>query len=289
MLILQLTTTGLQTGAIYALTAAGFALIFGATRIFHVAHAATFTLAGYVFLAAMDAGFGWLWSLLPTLLVPIAFGVGLERLVYRPILRSQASFFTLFVASFGASIVVQSLIELTFGRSFAAVHTSLSRATELVPGLYVAPVFWIALATAGVIFGALGLFLGRSYAGIGLRALFYSRELLGAFGLSPSRLSRLAFALGSALVVPGAILTSITTGLQPSIGSHLMLISLAATMVGGIGSLWGAALAGLILGLAESLAVGVFDTQWSEAATFVVLFAFILLRPQGLFGQPLHR
>lgn len=289
MLIIQLILSGIQAGAIYALTAAGFALIFGATRIFHVAHAATFTLAGYVFVAGMNAGLGWVGSLVPSSVVAIAFGLAVERLVYRPIGRSQGSFFTVFVASFGVNIVVQSLIELVFGRSFTAITTPLSRAREVLPGIYLAPAFWVALVAAGALFGALGLFLGKTHAGTALRALFHSRELLQAFGLAPSRLSQLAFAIGSAMVVPGAVLTAATTGLQPTVGSHLMLISLAATMVGGIGSLWGAALSGLLLGLTESLAVAAFDTQWSEAATFVVLFGFILMRPSGMLGRSLHR
>jgi branched-chain amino acid transport system permease protein len=85
--------------------------------------------------------------------------------------------------------------------------------------------------------------------------------------------------------VPGAILTTVTTGIQPADGAHVMLISLAATVVGGIGSIRGAALAGLLLGLAENLVVSVVDTQWSQAASFVVLFGFILFRPNGLMGR----
>jgi branched-subunit amino acid ABC-type transport system permease component len=74
--------------------------------------------------------------------------------------------------------------------------------------------------------------------------------------------------------------------LNPAIGHHVMLISLAATIVGGVGSLRGAACAGVLLGVAESLALWVLDPQWSEAVTFVVLFAFILFRPAGFFGRP---
>jgi branched-chain amino acid transport system permease protein len=164
------------------------------------------------------------------------------------------------------------------------VDAGLTRATEVLPGLYLAPVFWVAILVSAVLFAGLGLFLGRTRAGIGLRALSENPELLRVYGLSSGRLSQLAFALGSALVVPGAVLGAATTGLQPTVGAHVMLISLAATIVGGVGSLRGAALAGLLLGLVENVAITFVDTQWSEAASFVVLFAFILLRPTGLFG-----
>ena len=88
------------------------------------------------------------------------------------------------------------------------------------------------------------------------------------------------------MVVPSAILTAMTAGLNPSMGAHVMLISLAATIVGGIGSLRGAACGGFLLGLAENLALWRLDPQWSEAVTFLVLFLFIIFRPAGFFGRP---
>lgn len=289
MLILQLLVSGIETGALYALTAAGFALIFGATRIFHFAHGATYALAGYAFVLATRLGWAWPAGVGLALVVAIAFGLLLEAAVYRPIQRHHGAFFTVFVAAFGVVIVVQSLIELSFGRAFIAISSPLTRAHEVLPGLYIARVFWLALATAGVVFAVLGAFLARTRAGIGLRALAENPDLLRAFGLSSRRLSALAFALGSALAVPGAVLGAMTTGLSPGVGAHVMLISLAASVMGGIGSLRGAALAGLLLGIVENLVVAGLDTQWSEAAGFVALFAFILFRPRGIFGAALVR
>lgn len=289
MLILQLLVSGIQTGAIYALTAAGFALIFGATRIFHVAHGAAFALAGYAFLEASNLGLPWPVGCAIALLVAVGFGLAMDAFIYRPIQRHEGSFFTVFVAAFGMSIVVQSLIELGFGRGFAVINTPLTRAREVMPGLYLADIFWVAIGVALVLFAAVSLFLERSRAGIGLRALSENPELLRAYGLSSRKLSMLAFALGSALAVPGAVLTVMTAGVSPAVSHQVMLISLAAAVVGGIGSLRGAALGGLLLGVVENLVVSVLDTQWSGAAGFVVLFIFILFKPSGLFGQAVAR
>jgi len=289
VLFLQLLASGIQTGAIYALTAAGFALIFGATRIFHVAHGATFALAGYAFLASSQAGWPWPVGCLLALVAAVAFGLAMDAFVYRPIQRDQGSFFTVFVAAFGMTIVVQSLIELAFGRGFEVVNTSLTMARQVMPGVYLADVFWVAVGVALALFILVTVFLNRTRAGIGLRALSENPELLRAYGLSSRRLSALAFGLGSALVVPGAVLTAMTSGLQPAISAQVMLISLAAAVVGGIGSLHGAALAGLLLGVIENLVISFVDTQWSAAAGFVALFAFILFRPSGLFGRAVVR
>lgn len=284
MLVLQLLLGGLQNGALYALTAAGFALIFGATKVFHVAHGAAFTLAGYVFIFAWNAGWPAAIGVAAAVVVAVLFGIGMERFVYRPIQRHEGSFFTVFVAAFGVSIVVQNLVGMVAGRGFASVDSSLSQGVEVLPELFLAPIFWVAIGTAILLFAALTLFLARTHAGVALRALAQNPDLLRAYGLSSSRLSVLAFALGSALVAPPAVLMAMTTGLNEAIGNHVMLLSMAATMVGGIGSLRGAAVAGVLLGVAESLVLLVLDTQWAEAASFLVLFGFILFRPTGLFG-----
>ncbi|MEY4157043.1 MAG: hypothetical protein RJB64_1764, partial [Pseudomonadota bacterium] len=173
-----------------------------------------------------------------------------------------------------------------FGRNFETVTVPLSQASEVLPNVFVAPLAGVAVVVALAFFMALTLFLSRTLVGTGLRALADNPDLVRIFGLEPTRLAQVAFALGSALVVPAAALTAMSQGINPGIGAHIMLISLAATIVGGIGSLKGAALGGLLLGLAESLAVWKLDPQWSEAVTFVILFVFIIFRPAGFMGRP---
>ena len=287
MLLLQLLINGLQLGAIYALTAVGFALIFGSTKVFHVAHGASFTLAGYLFWWSINTQ-KWHWSVGIALAVAVvvAFGLFMERFIYRPIQRHEGAFFTVFIAAFGTQIIVQNLVGTVFGRGFETVTMDLSRAVELAPGLFVAPIAGVAVAVALAFFAALTLFLSRTQVGTGLRALADNPDLVRIFGLEPTRLAQVAFALGSALVVPAAALTAVTQGINPGIGAHIMLISLAATIVGGIGSLKGAAYGGMLLGLAESLAVWKLDPQWSEAVTFIILFVFIIFRPAGFLGRP---
>ena len=278
---------GLQLGSFYALTAAGFALIFGSTRVFHVAHGACFVLSGYVFyycyevqgctVVARDDRHGvrccCVWYLHRKICVD------------RPIQRHEASFFTVFIASFGVALIIQNLVGIQFGLGFVGVTSPLSRAIEVAPGLFIAPVGLLALASAVTIFAVLHLFLKRSLTGIGLRALSENVELVRSYGLDPTRLARWAFALGSLMTVVPAILTSIHSGLHPSSGRHVTLISLAAAIVGGIGNMRGAALAGLMLGLIENIVIWRLAPQWAEAASFVALFIVILFWPSGLLGS----
>jgi len=136
-----------------------------------------------------------------------------------------------------------------------------------------------------ICFALLQYLLTRTNLGIALRALGENPTLIEVYGLTPRKISQFAFLIGSILVVPAAILTATTSGLNPSMSHHVMLISLAATIVGGVGSLRGAALAGMLLGMAENLCLAVIDPQWSEAVTFVILFLFILFRPGGVYGR----
>ncbi|MDY7548001.1 branched-chain amino acid ABC transporter permease [Glaciimonas sp. Gout2] len=286
MLILQLLINGLQVGALYALIAVGFSLIFGSTKIFHFAHGSAFTIAAYVFYDLYSVVQShWIVALGGAIFAAVLFGILLDRFVYAPIQRHEGSFFTLFVASFGVGIVVQNVIGIIFGRSFVSISTPLSRSIEIASGLFVSPLSGITIICAIVIFGGLQYFLMRTHVGMALRALSENPELVRTYGLSPRRLSTIVFALGSLMVVPAAIISGASSGLNPAIGHHVMLISLAATIVGGVGSLRGAACAGLLLGLAENLALVYFEPQWSEAVTFIVLFLFILFRPSGFFGR----
>ncbi|NLY65316.1 MAG: branched-chain amino acid ABC transporter permease [Alcaligenaceae bacterium] len=286
MLFLQLVINGLQVGALYALIAVGFSLIFGATKIFHFAHGATFTIAAYVFYSLYSVQeVHWVLSALVAGLAAVLFGVFLDKCVYAPIQRHEGSFFTLFVASLGCGIIVQNLIGIIFGRGFVSVTTPLSQSVELFPGLFVSPLSGIAIICAVLAFAVLQTFLMKTHIGMALRSLSENPELIRVYGLSPRQLSSIVFALGSLLVVPAAILSASSSGLNPAMSHHIMLISLAATIVGGVGSLRGAAYAGLLLGMSENIALLYLGPQWSEAVTFIVLFLFIMFRPAGFFGR----
>jgi len=287
MVLLQLFLNGLQLGAIYALTAVGFSLIFGSTKIFHVAHGSAFAISGYLYWwLATRLNVAWPIATLAAVVAAAVFGLLMERFVYRPIQRHEASFFTVFIAAFGVQLIIQNLIGSVAGRGMETVTTPLSRSVEIMDGLFVAPISALSIVVAILVFTALSYFLGRTHVGIAMRALSENPDLVRVFGLDPGRVAQYAFAIGSAVVVPGAIFTAMTAGLNPAIGTHVMLVSLAATIVGGIGSVRGAACGGMLLGLAENLAYWKLDPQWSEAVTFVVLFAFIIFRPSGFFGSP---
>lgn len=285
MLFLQLLVDGLQLGALYALMAVGFAIIFGSTRVFHYAHGTTYVIVGYLFYWMSERmHVPWWLAAAVAAAAGVLFGVLLDRWMYRPIQRDEGSFFTVFVASFGIGVVIENVIIILFGASFVSITTPLTRANDIGGGIVVSYLGMFSIVVAILLFTFLNWFLGRTDVGVALRALSENPDLVRGFGLNPRKLSQYAFAIGSLLVAPAALVATCVTGLTPTAGHRVVLISIAASIIGGIGSLRGAGLGGLILGLAESLAVWRLSTGWSEAVAFIILIGFILARPSGLFG-----
>lgn len=289
IVLLQLFIEGLAAGSLYALATVGFALIYATTRTFHFAHGATMLLAAYGFYQAIAV---WQWPAVAAvalaLIVAVVFGVAVERFVYQPMRRTDASFLTIFAASFGLLIVATNVVVLVFGNSFYNVDSTLSQ------GFLVGPVFLsranvLAVIVAVVLIAALQVFIRRTRTGVILRAMMDDAALVGVFGLGDRRYGMIAFALGSAMVVPAAILTTYTSGLQPSMGALFTLLAIAGAIVGGIGNLWGAAIGGLLLGIAENLGVWQLSSSWKPAITFGVLLAFLMIKPSGLLGAATRR
>ena len=289
MIVLQLFIEGLAVGSLYALAAVGFALIYATTRTFHFAHGGTMLLCAYAFYQTTAA---WHWpvalGLLAALAVAVAFGVGVDRFVYQPMRRTEASFLTMFAASFGLLIVATNVVALIFGSSFYTLSSPLSRGFLLGPVL-ISRANLLSAACAIVLIVLLQWFIRKTRTGVVLRAMMDDPALVRLFGLGDRRYSAAAFLIGSALMVPTAVLMTYTSGLQPSMGAVITLVAIAGAIVGGIGNLWGAALGGLLLGVAENVGVWQLSSSWKPAITFGVLLLFLMVKPAGLLGTRSRR
>lgn len=287
MLLLQLLINGLVAGGIYALMALGFAVIYNATRIFHLAHGAVYAVGGYVFyVLVISLGVNPALAFLLVVPATALVGAAIEFLVYRPARARGAGLFALFIISLGLLVFLQNLLSFLFGSDTKPVWPGALPAFQL--GEIHLTLFHIAVVVAClVVFPLVQWFITRTRTGKAIQALSSNRELADVVGIDVPRLYLIVFATGSALAGIAAALLSLDLGIRPGIAFMVITFAAIAVIVGGVGHLPGAAVGGFLLGLLQSLSVFFLPLAWQDIVVYGVLFLFLVLRPQGIFGRRL--
>jgi branched-chain amino acid transport system permease protein len=281
---------GVVVGSIYALIAIGFALIFATTRLFHFAHGAVYAVAAYSIFFAKDVlKQDVIVGLLLALVVAIGLGVAIELAVYRPLRRLGATPLVILIGSLGVMIFLQNFLSLVFGTESKSFGTGvIAQAFHLGP-VTLTPLQVVTVLTAAVLFVLLQLYLRKTKTGKAMRAVANNPGLARIVGISADRIFLLAFAIGSALAAPAALLVSLHTGITPSMGMMAILMGAIAVIVGGLGSIPGAALGALLIGITENVGVWQIPSEWQSSIAFGLLLVFIIFRPTGFFGQKLRQ
>lgn len=286
--VLPFLLNGVVLGGIYAMVAIGFSIIFTTTRTFHFAHGAIYLWVGYTIYFVAETLRWSLWLAVPiSALVAVALGTGIERFVYRPLRARGATSLTLFVAALGLLIFLQNLISAIFGAQAQPVQLP-----DLGPPLILGDAVLTRVAILQVAMALLLLLLAEGLLrwttlGRSLRAVASNKEMAAVIGVSVGRAYLQAFAIGSLAIVPAALLNSSTTGLDPGLGNAIMMMTMVSVIVGGVGSVTGAALGGFLIGTLQGLSVWVLPLAWQGGIAFAVLMIFIVWRPTGILGTKL--
>lgn len=283
-LFFQLLVNGLVNGSHYALLAVGFGLIFATTKIVHFAYGPIYAVSAYAgWFVASRLALPLIAAAAFAMLVGAAIGVLSYWLIYRPFEQRGSPGLVSLIASLGLFIVIENLIGLIFGTG--------SRVIENVSyGIYfLGPAFFTAIHVAqvislAVIAAALLLFLRRTSYGKAVLAMTDNAEMAEIIGIRTARVSVMVFAIGSAVAAIPAFLILLKDGATPHMGFFAVFIAFVSVVVGGIGSIPGAVIGGLAVGMIESLGLWQIPTEWQNSIAFFVLFAVLLFRPQGLFG-----
>ncbi len=288
-LFAQLTVNGLVSGSLSALLAISFGVILGTTRTFHFAHGIVYTAAAYATFAFAEGLLLPMW-LAVTLAAGAAvlLGVGIEVFVYQPLRRLYASPLTVLIASLGVLIIVENAIAIFFSTD-AKVITGFPSRPILLGGVAFTTLHVMMVLVSWGVFVLLLLYLYRTKSGKAMRAVANSPEMAQIVGIDTRRIFVAAFAIGSALAAPAAILYTLDKGATPDMGVTAVLIAAIAVIVGGVGSLPGAALGGLIIGLARNWGIWLVPSEWQNAIAFGILLLVIVFRPTGLFGVKLRK
>jgi branched-chain amino acid transport system permease protein len=281
--LLQFLVSGLTVGAVYALVALGFTLIYNASDVVNFAQGEFVMLGGMVTVFAAAAGLPLPLAAALAILVAVGVGLLLHRLAIEP--ARGASAVTLIIITIGASIFLRGIAQIVFDKRFHQLPAFSGSDPILLAGAAILPQsFWV-LGGALLVFAGLFLFLEKTLLGKAVLATAANRLAARLVGVDTSFVLALSFGLSAAIGAFAGILITPITLTSFDVGTLLALKGFAAAMLGGMGSPLGAVVGGLVLGLLESFGAGLISSAYKDAVAFIVILAVLFAMPQGLFGR----
>ncbi|MBS6749072.1 MAG: branched-chain amino acid ABC transporter permease [Firmicutes bacterium] len=278
--------SGVSLGSVYAIIALGYTMVYGIAKMLNFAHGDVIMVGGYISLLAMSSlGLPWWVGVLLAMVVCTVLGVIIEGLAYKP-LRAAPSLAVL-ITAIGVSYFLQNAAQLIWGASPMSYTPIVSGSLQLFgEQLSISYVSLLTIVVCAVIMVGLTLFTSKSKMGKAMRACSEDKGAAQLMGINVNRTISLTFAIGSALAaVAGVLLCSFNTSLMPTTGSMPGIKAFTAAVFGGIGSIPGAFLGGILLGIIEALAKAYISTQLANSIVFAVLIIMLLVRPAGLLGR----
>jgi len=284
MIFSQLLVNSLIAGAIYALVASGFSLIYSSTKFIHFAHGATIALSAYIlFLLFSILGVNFGFSVVLTIVFASILGY-LTNIFYKQFRKRKASSVILLIASIALLIFAESLILLLFGADVKTIGLiKISKGFEIL-GAIITPLQVFIIASSIILLVLFFLFMKKTKIGKAIRAVADNKEVAEVIGISAEKIYSYVFIIGSAIAGIAAILIGLEQNLEPTMGTNLMIKGFTGAVIGGINSVPGAILGSFLLGLVENFGIWFLPSGYKDAIAFVILFIFLIFRPQGILG-----
>ncbi|MCI2417929.1 branched-chain amino acid ABC transporter permease [Saccharopolyspora sp. K220] len=283
-LLLQSLVLGVLLGGLYALLAAGLTLYFGVMRVVMLAHSAFLILAAYLaWYFTLRTGLDPLLSLVFT--IPLFFGIGVfvQRLLIARLRPATLTMMSVLL-TFSIALVIEGVLGFVFSGTHRRIQLPYSGADIVVFGASIPVVKLIAFGLAAVSLAGLYLLLKLTRFGHALRATIQHRAAAQLVGINTDRIAGYGFGLGLATAAIGGTALALDSTIYPSLHWHWIGPLMAIIVVGGLGSIPGAAIAAMALGLGQSLLQIPLGTTWAQTVFYLALFATLLLHPQGFFG-----
>lgn len=282
---LQIIINGLSIGAIYALIATGFALIFNIMKFSNFSHGATMTAAAFAayFLVAKGGA-----NLIVTLLAAAAAGAGIalfgEFVGFRRILKNNSNSTYFFVSSITMGTLYEGLVTIVAGTNFFNYPQFFKPPTVKVGGLVISTSDIVIFCISAVSLLLLAFLIQKTKFGRAMRAVSFDRTTAQLMGIPSTRVIQITFILSGILAGMSGVFLGIKYTLYPTLGS-LVVKGFIASVIGGLGSLTGAVIGAVLLGLLETILLSILGSGYSTIATFAVMLLFLLVRPQGIAGS----
>lgn len=284
-LLAQLTVSGIVVGSSYALLGVSFGVIYATTKIFHLAHAVAYAGAAYAAVwASQSLGIPFVGALLVGLCAGVLLGVLIEIVFYRPMRRRNATMLTLFLVSLGISVAFPNLLQIVFGPDNKTLPRPDNPTYELGT-VTISRHDVVAVLISWVLIVAVASYVAKTRFGRSVTAMRTNPTMAEAVGIDSRRVYTAVFVIGSLLVAVAALLFTTKGVATPTMGLDPTLTGFIAAFLGGIGSQWGAALGGLVLGLISSWSALFLQVDFGPVVVFGAMFLVLLIRPDGLLGK----
>ena len=279
---LQVVYGGLTIGAIYALVALGFSLIYRTIGLVNFAQGGLLMLGAYVgAILLSEAGIPFPFAILAAFLVVGALGLAMERLL-RPLERGDLMMMVL--ATLGLDIVFTNSAIVLFGSEGMSVAVPVVGTPIEIAGVTMTRYSLVVIGSMVVIALGLNAFLNRTKTGLGMRAIAINRDIALVFGVNANRMNNLALGIGAGIAAAGGVLIAPILYVTPQLGASVGISGFAAAILGGLGNLPGAIVGGLAFGVFQSV-VSVFLPAYVNAIAFVIFVLVLLVRPWGILGE----
>ncbi|MET8522130.1 branched-chain amino acid ABC transporter permease [Nocardioides sp. NPDC004968] len=283
-LLLQSLILGLLLGGLYALLAAGLTLYFGVMRVVMIAHSAFLILAAYLaWFFTTQTGLDPLLSLIITVPLFFAAGYGMQRALLSRLRPATLTMMSVLL-TFAIALVIEGGLGYLFSGTQRRIQLDYSSASLELWGARIAVVKLVAFGLAAVSLLALYLLLKKTRFGQALRATIQHREAAQLLGIDTDRIAGFGFGLGLATAAVGGTALALDATIYPSLHWHWIGPLMAIIVIGGLGSIPGAAVAAMVLGVTQSLLQIPMGTTWAQTVFYLALFATLMFRPQGFFG-----
>lgn len=276
---------GLNLGSIYALIALGYTMVYGIAKMLNFAHGDIIMVGAYaVVVSVATANLPSVVGILVAIVVCAALGVAIEFCAYRPLRQSPP--LAVLITAIGVSYLLQNLALLIFGSEQKAMPQLFDLPSLELAGVTIDGITLLTLGVTAVIMVGLTLFINLTRMGKAMRAVSEDREAAELMGISVNKTITVTFAIGSALAAVASVFYGATyTFIKPTTGSMPGIKAFTAAVFGGIGSIPGAMLGGILLGLIEQFSKVYISTQWTDAIVFGVLVLVLVFKPAGLLGK----
>ena len=275
----------INLGAMYALLAIGYTMVYGIIKLINFAHGEIFMSGAFFTWYFMSAvGLPLPVSALIGILLATLLGIGVERIAYRPL--RNAPRFTVVISVLGMSIFLQNMARIIWGAEFQVFDVTFNTPPLCIGSVIIPFKKLLVLFTAIVLMVGLGLFVKKTFLGKAMRAAAADREAAEMMGISVNLVVVLTFAIGSAMGAVAGILYAINySSIDPYMGFNAGMKAFAAAVLGGIGNIYGAMLGGVLLGIFEGVGAGYISSMYRDAIAFSVLILALIFRPQGILGE----